>query len=276
MNGSKSNHDSDKILIPQVEVSNDLRNSLWNIINKLFKNKTSKEPYDDSRWTKPYNEIAVDCFEKFFKLIIDEISSQADEQIKLIKKEFLKMESSRIYEFLEFLANDFDKYKIEINFRKDCDKVLNRENSGYLFVGKKITKISSKSEIQSLEDAQKTPYKIVNQHIEAALGYLSDESTDDYRNSIKESISAVEALVGIIQEDPKKTLSELLKQKKLNIHPALRTGLLKIYSYTSDADGIRHALTEDSQKLTHSDALFMAVVCSAFVNYIMQKQANTD
>ena len=47
-----------------------------------------------------------------------------------------------------------------------------------------------------------------------------------------------------------------------------------MYGYTSDADGIRHAMTEASD-LTYSDAKYMLVTCTAFVNYVVGRAAET-
>ena len=44
----------------------------------------------------------------------------------------------------------------------------------------------------------------------------------------------------------------------------------KIYGYTSNGDGIRHALLEEDS-LEYEDALYMLVSCSAFVNYLISK-----
>jgi hypothetical protein len=175
----------------------------------------------------------------------------------------------KVYDFLEFLSNNIDSYNAEL-FRKSCGKAFERENSSYRFVEKKIVKITSRHESQSIENACHTPYAEVNNHISAAIRLLSDKNNPDYRNSIKESISAIEALVRTVHED-KKILSELLKQKKLNIHPALQEGLNKIYGYTSDESGIRHSLTDNGREVDCADALFIHVLCSAFVNYILQK-----
>ena len=39
-----------------------------------------------------------------------------------------------------------------------------------------------------------------------------------------------------------------------------------------DADGIRHSLIDEST-ITYTDALFMIVACSAFLNYVVGKVA---
>ena len=57
---------------------------------------------------------------------------------------------------------------------------------------------------------------------------------------------------------------------KVNIHPALLDSFNKLYAYTSDAEGIRHSLMEEST-LCFEDAKFMLVSCCAFVNYLRLK-----
>jgi hypothetical protein len=69
-------------------------------------------------------------------------------------------------------------------------------------------------------------------------------------------------------------LSEALKKIKergaVSLHPALLGAFEKLYGYSSDAEGIRHALM-DEPNLTLDDAMFMLVACSAFINYIQAK-----
>ncbi len=70
----------------------------------------------------------------------------------------------------------------------------------------------------------------------------------------------------------KATLGQALKkiEQKYELHPALRNAFGKMYEYTSDEDGIRHALLE-MDSLRYGDALYMLVTCSAFVNYLIEK-----
>jgi hypothetical protein len=98
---------------------------------------------------------------------------------------------------------------------------------------------------------------------------LSDRRDPDYRNSIKESISAVEALVKTVTKSDKETLGDLLKdlERKGKLHPALKAAFSSLYGYTSDADGIRHALL-DEDRVTFDQGKFMLVACSAFTNYV--------
>jgi hypothetical protein len=57
------------------------------------------------------------------------------------------------------------------------------------------------------------------------------------------------------------------------LHPILKEALSKLYGYTSDESGIRHALIDHSAA-TKDDAVFMLSVCSAYINYLIAKSAS--
>ena len=59
---------------------------------------------------------------------------------------------------------------------------------------------------------------------------------------------------------------------KSEIHGSLMAGFLKLYGYTSDEDGIRHAIL-DEPNVGLVEAKYMLVSCSAFVNYLIEKAA---
>jgi hypothetical protein len=57
-----------------------------------------------------------------------------------------------------------------------------------------------------------------------------------------------------------------------HIHPALKDGMNKLYGYTNDQQGIRHALLDDGEaKVDEADALFMFGACASFVTYLIGK-----
>lgn len=148
--------------------------------------------------------------------------------------------------------------------------------SAYRFVDGLITELTSEEEIASIEqtisDTQAPSLKPVHVHLRRALELLTDRTNPDYRNSIKESISSVEALSKLITQNPNATLGQALKvvEKEHELHPALKSSFSNLYGYTNDSEGIRHALLEEST-LKQEDAKFMLVACSAFINYLLVK-----
>lgn len=113
---------------------------------------------------------------------------------------------------------------------------------------------------------------MLNCFFNQALKLMSDRQKPDYRNSIKESVSALEGMCQKILKKDKVTLGDAIGQieKQYPIHPALKASIKSLYGYTSDADGIRHAMLDESN-LSYIDAKFMLVACTNFINYLIDK-----
>lgn len=163
-------------------------------------------------------------------------------------------------------------------FGKFLNIVFERNNVAYRVIGLEIAPISDDQEIQAIKTALTLPDQLAGArtHISTALQLLSDRENPDYRNSIKESISAVESVCKVLANNEHATLPDAIKALKKNgftLHGGLEQGLLKIYGYTSDQGGIRHAMIEEGSVVTQEDALFMLVSCSAFCHYLQQKGA---
>ena len=90
---------------------------------------------------------------------------------------------------------------------------------------------------------------------------------------LRESIHAVESVARKLDPDST-TLGPALNAlaKRGTIHPALRDGFSKLYGFTSDQEGVRHALLEGaSPEVDEADALYMFGACAAFVSYLIRK-----
>lgn len=163
-------------------------------------------------------------------------------------------------------------YSYTTYFSEEFNKLFETEYVGYRFVDGKIVAITDKCEIEEIEQACNVPYSGCKAHIEKAVGFLADREHKDYKNCIKESISAVESICQIIVGDDKATLGEAiakLKDNGINIHQALGKAFSKLFGYTSDEGGIRHAEGLFVSEVSFDEAKFMLVSCSAFVNYLI-------
>ncbi len=154
------------------------------------------------------------------------------------------------------------------NYIERIGYIFQSENVNYRIVDDKITDIVDKEQINSLEETLNNPYKVVSEHYSKAIEQLY--SVKDYANSIKESISTVEAMCQIINGS-KETLGKALNNLKVEIHPALKSAYSSIYGYTSDENGTRHANGIGEKNATFEEAKYMLVSCSAFVNYLKRK-----
>ncbi len=169
-------------------------------------------------------------------------------------------------------------YKKESVF-ETINKCFEREYVGYRFIGTIIMPISDSYEKNSIEETLANKYKLVTDHISKANRLLSDREAPDYENSIKESISAVEAICEIMTglKGNDATLGNMLKKLESNgvtIHGGLKAAFMKLYGYTSNANGIRHAGDIGGPSSTFEEAKFMLVACCAFINYLMAVNAD--
>ena len=142
------------------------------------------------------------------------------------------------------------------------NQLFEKEYVGYRFVAGEITPITNSLEIQEIEQACQIPFEGAHVQLQKALGFLSDREHPDYKNSIKESISAVESVCKVIANKPKAELGDALKALIAEGYPiqgALKTGILALYGYTCEAGGIRHAERETESTVTFEEAKFMMV-----------------
>lgn len=244
------------------------KNSLWNIVCKHFFANVNV-----------YSSTTLDSFlynlwHNFYKLPVDTISNDYIRMKNIIKDNFFNGEWYDIFDFLELAPlYYYDNTLSQDIYRKECNEILVRECSAYRFVDEYIVEITSEIEINSIEEALELSdvYKGVKEHLNTSLQLLSDRSNPDYRNSIKESISAIEAMCVIIANDNKATLGKALDimDSKKKIHGALKETFKKLYGYTSDENGIRHAMIEHPN-IDYKEAIYILVCCSAFINYLKE------
>ena len=157
-------------------------------------------------------------------------------------------------------------------FADTLNKEFERLHYGYRIVGNKVAPITSETEIEAVEKALAESKDNIKVHLSEALKLFSDKEHPDYRNSIKESISAVEALCRELTGES--TLGKALNQLEsqgITIQSQLKEAFKKLYAYTNQPDtGIRHSLMDDDATYhpSYNEAYFMLVSCSAFINYL--------
>ena len=163
----------------------------------------------------------------------------------------------------------FHSFVEQLNFE------FKRLNFAYRVVNTEIVEITSDEELAAVESSMHDSPHNIRMHLSKALELYAQRPTGDYRNSIKESISAVEAYCREITGE--KTLGEALNKingKGLVIPQILKVAFEKLYAYMNQPNtGIRHALMDETGTYTPAseEALFMLVSCSSFINYLNKK-----
>lgn len=249
-------------------IDRELRTALWNIVYTFSEDVI--EDYEE-RWY-----LQNHIWRYFYVLPRDEMQGNIFND--WTKKFILKKEWNLVYdlvqEYVEYFSEKFE-YLLEAIIKNINDE-LEEHNAAYRLVDNLIIPISSQSEVDEIKDVlekSKSRFANVYTHLSMALKHLSEREKPDYRNSVKESISAVESLCKLISGDSNadlgKALAEIEKEGKIELHGALKKGFNRLYDYTSDA-GVRHGMKSDPN-LDVEDARYMLVTCSAFINYLIVK-----
>jgi conserved hypothetical protein len=168
-----------------------------------------------------------------------------------------------------------DRSSVAENFVTMLNSHFERLNFAYRVVDKEIVEITSKEEIAAIEDALQDSTANIRMHLSKGLELYAKRPEGDYSNSIKESISAVEAYCR--EKTNENTLGKALNHletKGISLPKVLKEAFEKLYAYTNQGStGIRHALMDKDGTYVPSraEALFMLVSCSAFINYLSKK-----
>ncbi len=262
-------------------ISTELMNSLWNLVYSLY--ESSRDIY----WYKVAKYIA----QYFRKFPADEVPYRDYDCRNWVKDYFFSLQWPEMYDFIEFVVHNhigmtkvLSQYGVDNIYHRVkpteiisiANSILEEELSGYRFVGGVLVPISDKIEGAEIEEAMSKAAKYglegAHEHIKTALELMGKKPTPDYRNAIKESISGVESVVKQIVGLSSGGLDDALEElaKNTNVHGALKAGFKKLYGYSSDEDGIRHAILDQSN-VGFTESKYMVVACSAFINYLIQK-----
>ena len=96
----------------------------------------------------------------------------------------------------------------------------------------------------------------------------------DWAGSVRESIHAVESVARQLDHKASNELGPALAslEQRGSLHPALKKAFSSLYGYTSNEQGIRHALLDqDNANVGMDEAVFMLGACASFCSYLWRK-----
>lgn len=258
--------------------------ALCNCFDHLAKWLNRYDVDNHSYYDESYREMeeAIWCF--FLNQRMDDFYGYNSHKVVateyLLSPDYYWYQKFDLVEFaIKALRTKSNQKKREYNqivneFVQMINATFKRLKYAYRIVEDLIVEISDEEEIKTIEEAL-TIASSVKTHLSEAMRKLADRPVPDSRNSIKESISAVEALCREITGE--NTLGSALKKMEKNgvrIPSTLLSSIGKLYVYTNDEKtGIRHALMDDAEAPEYDEAKFMLVACSAFINYIQGKRS---
>ena len=101
----------------------------------------------------------------------------------------------------------------------------------------------------------------------------------DWAGSVRESMHAVESVARRLDSKASRGLKPALDslENRNELHPALKVAFNKLYGYTSDEQGVRHAtLGPADSNVGMDEAVFMLGACASFASYLWRKHVAED
>lgn len=247
--------------IPQI-----FRNKVWRLVHLYFMQ------YRDLLIEPNISEILKGYQFDILLRPHDEFTPFSEGNLSLFRHFVMAREYHEVITFVEYilrhsectkdlydsLLHVFDETPIAY-FVKDID--------GVPTVLPRINRETGEATRQAIETLRETNMDGAGTHLRQATEHLNARQ---YADSIVDSIHAVESVARKIDQKGSKTLGPALKT--LPIHPALKEGFKKLYGYTNDEQGIRHALLDKgAPDVGRDEAVFMFGACASFAAYLATK-----
>lgn len=277
-----SNHDRQNLTFEQAEgahplpgqmqaksVSQEQRAKLWAIFASRIQAATQDSYYKPvvGNLAKVLRDEWVHHRHRF----IDDWSNRQHKLMADLRPIFEGGAYVELYGFIEYVIRHPD---CPATIAPSVQAVLENTRAPYRLHGNTVIPFSSQEESQSLAVAVElldaNELSGARAHLLNAGAHLT---AGRWADCIRESVHAVESVARILEPSAKTLDPALSKLEKAGrLHPALRGGFGKLYGFTSDEQGIRHALLDAGEaKVDEADAFYMLGACAAFVAYLVKR-----
>lgn len=263
---------SPRISIQTDELDTATRTELWNIAHRV-----RTRMYELNYGHRVVSEMMAAFWAWHLKRAADEQPSE-EAVFRQMKSIILEREWFEALDCIEEFGNYLHQYSNQYTrsipeaFDAALNQMFEQYLVGYRLIERQIVPLSDDMSAAAVREALGASSRLIGarNHLVRATELLSDRQKPDYPNTIKEAISAVESVVATVTGEG--SLGAGLKKLKaagVELHPALESAWSKMYGWTSDAEGIRHAAISEADS-DQSLAKYMLVACSAFVSYVIE------
>lgn len=184
---------------------------------------------------------------------------------------------NQLLDTLEFFINH--KSLANHPFPNEISNLFEREQVAYLLIEKsknlrifvpRASEVEGMAYLRALDSLDSDSFSGARKNLAEAGYYLAKKEFD---KSVRESIHAVESVIRVLSEKKNIKFSDGLRElnKKLSLHSALGEGFVKLYGFSSDADGIRHSSIEETLSVDEETAIYFLGVCASFVTFLTHK-----
>ena len=256
------------------ELSSEARTKLWSLLymvvsqdsGVIWRNRTPL----GMRWEGILQFLHVD----FHVRPVNEFNSTLEAFVNVYQRKFMDDSLNEVFDLLLSIMRHPD---CPPEFTQSAGRIFERCRLAYVLDANSPPTIYPAATQDEGKNILRTTAELSNAGLAPAVRHLRQASDcinrGDYSGAVRESIHAVESTARHFDPNAK-TLNPALKalEDVGNLHPALKGAFSKLYGYTSDEQGIRHALIDNPQSNVGQDeAVFMLGACASFSSYLARK-----
>ena len=252
------------------EISDDLRREIWNETRRLLLSRSST-----GYFTSRMIYVIVRILGKLHGRAEDEIDIRYSAVFRNFKLWIVNSSFNGVLDLIELILYEIPDSKFATHIARAFEYHLaaywlDLSHRPYQFFPRS-NKAQGETTRSAIETIRASSMEGADTHLRQAATHINARQ---FADSITDSIHAVESVARTI--DPKaKTLGpalDSLQKSGLLKHPALKEAFSKLYGYTSDEQGIRHALLDKgSPDVDLDEAMFMFGACASFAAYLVNK-----
>ena len=264
------------------ELPGEARTAIWNVLFGHLDRSRVKQDIDvglyfpiDGAW-----EVILRAIHVYRNWPLEEWSGRSEKFVPGMRGLLEQEPFNRVFDLIEFIMRH---ERCPPEFIADVSGVFRRFQLAYIIdsgppptIFPATTAAEGNELRRNLVELRTVGLDGCETHLRNASKCIND---GDLAGSVRESIHAVESVAKLIAPDATTLGAALhsLERRGVLHHKALKQAISKLYGYTSDEQGIRHALLDKAAaNVTIDEAVFMLGACASFASYLWRKHKAAD
>ncbi len=261
-------------LLELEDLSSGVRTQIWNLLYFFLENSTRDGmhgPYLTGAWEKILRKMH--CF--FDDLALDDWRNGLNWNRTQLREHIEQDSFNRVFDRIQFIMRDRN---CPLHFIRDLKRAFEICGLAYTIdsgppptIFPVTTSVEGIALIESLQTLRQAGLVASTSHLQSAAQSIKQQ---DWAGGIRESIHAVESVARKIDPQASRTLGPALEsiERQGTLHATLKKAFSTLYGYTSNQQGIRHALLDrGSPDVGLDEAVFMLGACASFASYLWRK-----
>lgn len=260
------------------ELPGKARTRIWNVFHKYIDKDLNHHPeyvWLDGDWS----EIMKDLHADHHGLPRERWSYKYNTARPDLQQEIIRKPFNQVFDLILYVMRHD---KCPNGFIQDMQRQFAKARIAYVIVEDPpaivpaTTVEEGEAVVESIRILRQTGLNASVTHLRKASECINRA---DWAGCMRESIHAVESVARQFDPGGAGTLGPALAslEKHGRLHPALKKAFSNLYGYTSDQQGIRHALLDrDTADVSMDEAVFMLGACASFASYLARKRAGLN